>query len=131
MCASISAAASSTVWPRPRNPHWHRMTFAMTCLLRLRARPYDRRFAHFFDSPCTYLDRQGTDPDPAVRAPGGRARRPRSDGEGPGRPGARVVHLPDRAPGAAVPPRANDRSALAVAHARRRGRIAERAALAA
>jgi hypothetical protein len=31
------------------------MTFAMTCLLRLRARRYDRRFADFFDSPCTDL----------------------------------------------------------------------------
>ena len=30
MCSSIEEAASCTVSPRPRNPHWHLMTFAMT-----------------------------------------------------------------------------------------------------
>ena len=41
-CAPRShVAASSTVSPRPRNPHWHRMTFAMTisCLSSATLRP--------------------------------------------------------------------------------------------
>src|ERR1700733_4280491 len=104
------------------------MTFAMTCLLRLRARRYDRRFGDFCGSPCTDLERQGTDPDPAVRPACGRARRPRPDVEGSRRPGAGAVHLLYRAPGGPTPARADDRGALAVARARRRRRVAECAA---